>query len=63
MARRTLVQPGAASGFSRPRSGSGLGLLIAGTRFDGFSHVDDWVPPQRLVTATGPNPLPRPRPR
>ena len=24
----------------------------------GFSHVDDWVP-QRLVTATGPNPLPR----
>src|SRR5215207_2018129 len=27
-------------------------------RFDGFVHVDDWVP-QRLVTATGPNPLPR----
>lgn len=26
--------------------------------FDGFSHVQDWVP-QRLVTATGPNPLPR----
>ena len=26
--------------------------------FDGFVHVDDWVP-QRLVTATGPNPLPR----
>jgi predicted metalloenzyme YecM len=26
--------------------------------FDGFHHVDDWVP-QRLVTATGPNPLPR----
>ena len=25
---------------------------------DGFQHVDDWVP-QRLVTATGPNPLPR----
>jgi predicted metalloenzyme YecM len=24
----------------------------------GFRHVDDWVP-QRLVTATGPNPLPR----
>jgi predicted metalloenzyme YecM len=24
----------------------------------GFHHVDDWVP-QRLVTATGPNPLPR----
>src|SRR6186997_2772078 len=24
--------------------------------FDGFRHVDDWVP-QRLVTATGPNPL------
>jgi YecM protein len=29
-----------------------------GARFDGFRHVDDWVP-QRLVTATGPNPLPR----
>jgi len=29
-----------------------------GARFDGFSHVDDWVP-QRLVTASGPNPLPR----
>jgi len=29
-----------------------------GGRVDGFSHVDDWVP-QRLVTATGPNPLPR----
>jgi predicted metalloenzyme YecM len=27
-------------------------------RFQGFTHVDDWVP-QRLVTATGPNPLPR----
>ena len=25
---------------------------------DGFHHVDDWIP-QRLVTATGPNPLPR----
>lgn len=24
---------------------------------EGFVHVDDWVP-QRLVTATGPNPLP-----
>ena len=31
---------------------------LAGDRFDGFQHVDDWVP-QRLVTATGPNPLPR----
>jgi predicted metalloenzyme YecM len=29
----------------------------AGRVFDGFHHVDDWVP-QRLVTATGPNPLP-----
>src|SRR6266545_3866487 len=27
-------------------------------RFEGFVHVDDWVP-QRLMTATGPNPLPR----
>jgi predicted metalloenzyme YecM len=26
--------------------------------FEGVVHVDDWVP-QRLVTATGPNPLPR----
>ena len=26
--------------------------------FEGFTHVDDWVP-QQLVTATGPNPLPR----
>jgi predicted metalloenzyme YecM len=34
------------------------GVLLEGGRFDGFSHVDDWVP-QRLVTATGPNPLPR----
>ena len=32
--------------------------LDAGRVFDGFQHVDDWVP-QRLVTATGPNPLPR----
>ncbi len=29
-----------------------------GGRFEGFTHVDDWVP-QQLVTATGPNPLPR----
>jgi hypothetical protein len=28
-----------------------------GATFLGFVHVDDWVP-QRLVTATGPNPLP-----
>ncbi len=27
-------------------------------RFEGFVHVNDWVP-QRLVTATGPTPLPR----
>ena len=32
--------------------------LFEGTFADGFHHVDDWVP-QRLVTATGPNPLPR----
>jgi predicted metalloenzyme YecM len=30
----------------------------AGPFAEGFHHVDDWVP-QRLVTATGPNPLPR----
>jgi predicted metalloenzyme YecM len=34
------------------------GVILEGQLFDGFSHVDDWVP-QRLVTATGPNPLPR----
>jgi len=33
-------------------------VLQHGATFDGFVHVDDWVP-QRLVTATGPNPLPR----
>jgi predicted metalloenzyme YecM len=27
-------------------------------RFEGFTHVDDWVP-QHLVTATGANPLPQ----
>lgn len=32
--------------------------LDAGPFEDGFTHVEDWVP-QRLVTATGPNPLPR----
>ena len=32
--------------------------LFQGQFEDGFLHVDDWVP-QRLVTATGPNPLPR----
>jgi predicted metalloenzyme YecM len=32
--------------------------LFSGRFEDGFHHVDDWVP-QRLVTATGPNPLPR----
>lgn len=34
------------------------GIEHQGGRLDGFQHVDDWVP-QRLVTATGPNPLPR----
>lgn len=32
--------------------------VLEGFVFDGFQHVDDWVP-QRLVTATGPNPLQR----
>jgi hypothetical protein len=36
------------------------GALLQGATFDGFVHVDDWVP-QRLVTATGPDPLPRDR--
>jgi predicted metalloenzyme YecM len=33
-------------------------IEMEGGRFEGFVHVDDWVP-QRLVTATGANPLPR----
>ena len=33
-------------------------IELTGARFEGFQHVEDWVP-QRLVTATGPNPLPR----
>jgi predicted metalloenzyme YecM len=33
-------------------------IELFGARFEGFQHVDDWVP-QRVVTATGPNPLPR----
>ena len=33
-------------------------IELQGGRFDGFRHVEGWVP-QRLVTATGPNPLPR----
>ena len=32
--------------------------LFEGPFGDGFRHVEGWVP-QRLVTATGPNPLPR----
>jgi predicted metalloenzyme YecM len=32
-------------------------LREGGGTFVGFVHVEDWVP-QRLVTATGPNPLP-----
>ena len=32
--------------------------LFEGPIGAGFRHVDDWVP-QRLVTATGPDPLPR----
>ena len=31
---------------------------LFGDRFEGIQHVEDHVP-QRLVTATGPNPLPR----
>jgi predicted metalloenzyme YecM len=33
-------------------------IELEGGTFDGIHHVDGWVP-QRLVTATGPNPLPR----
>jgi len=32
--------------------------LDSGQSMEGFHHVDGWAP-QRLVTATGPNPLPR----
>ena len=32
--------------------------LFEGPFDDGFHHVEDWVP-ERLVTATGPDPLPR----
>ena len=32
--------------------------VLEGARFDGFVHVDGWVP-QHLITATGPNPLHR----
>jgi hypothetical protein len=37
-----------------------LGVVVGDefNDFDGFRHVDDWVP-QQLVTATGPDPLPR----
>ena len=33
-------------------------IELQGGTFDGIHHVEGWVP-QRLVTATGPNPLPR----
>ncbi len=33
-------------------------IELQGGTFDGIRHVEGWVP-QRLVTATGPNPLPR----
>jgi predicted metalloenzyme YecM len=36
----------------------GAVVELQGGRFDGFHHVEDWVP-QRLVTATRANPLPR----
>ncbi|MGR2752805.1 VOC family protein [Agromyces arachidis] len=33
-------------------------LELQGRTFEGIQHVEGWMP-QRLVTATGPNPLPR----
>lgn len=33
-------------------------IELQGGTFDGIHHVDGWIP-QRLITATGPNPLPR----
>jgi len=33
-------------------------IELQGGTFEGIRHVEGWVP-QRLVTATGPNPLPR----
>ena len=41
-----------------PRGAGAPGGVLEGATFDGLLHVDDWVP-QRLVTASGPNPLPR----
>ena len=41
-----------------PANKIGVLVELQGGTFDGIRHVDGWVP-QRLVTATGPNPLPR----
>jgi hypothetical protein len=41
-----------------PRTPCRAVIELEGGTFDGIPHVDDRVP-QRLVTATGPNPLPR----
>jgi predicted metalloenzyme YecM len=42
--------------FYRQSLRASMGLQ--GGCFEGFHHVENWVP-QRLITATGPNPLPR----
>ena len=56
---RTLREARAAARLTHPCVTSVYDVVEdEGGRFEGFSHVEDWVP-QRLVTATGPNPLPR----
>ena len=42
----------------RPISKILVAAPLEGPTFDGFVHLDGWVP-QCLVTATGPNPPPR----
>jgi hypothetical protein len=29
------------------------GVILEGGRFDGFSHIDDWVPPRFVVIQSG----------
>lgn len=59
---RALLAPGSArEGFTHAklyRRSFFDDIIAEGVTFEGFAHVDDWVR-QRLVTATGPNPLPR----
>jgi len=57
--RRSLERPQVVPHVKFCRLSLKASVELDGYRFDdGFEHVDDWAP-QRLVTATGPNPLPR----